>query len=153
MLDSRWFPAVESQQVVGRVIEVDKPWTAGSIEAKRQMYRKVPVLESKVAGQHDLAHQEIKEWNRDEICGRFPGAWEAYEASKGSAAPVVTAAPDGMPIDRADFVPRAKLAWLKDTGFQTVEQLANISDAQVQAMGTGASTWRKKAKLLLSTKG
>jgi len=34
-------------------------------------------------------------------------------------------------------------------GFSTVEQLADMSDEQVQSLGPGARNWRKKAKTLL----
>lgn len=146
-----WFPARESQSVVGRVVEVEKVHPALSREAKKAVYIMVPVMASKVAGSHDISTQELKPHNRDEICGRFPGAWEAYEKSKGGKVgePEIAPVIDGMPIDKAEFISREKLAWLKLQGFSTVEQLAAISDAQMQALGPGARTWAKKAKQLL----
>ncbi len=148
----QWFRAVDSQNVMGRVVEVDKVHAAQSREAGREVTFKQPMMESKVAGSSDVSHQQIKDWNKREICSRFPGAWEAYEASKATApvAPVVSTI-TGMPIDRAsDFLPAAKVEWLKLTGFQTVEQLAEMSDHQMQELGTGARSWKKKAKELLA---
>jgi hypothetical protein len=157
----RWFGAVDSNQVVGRIVEIDKPWTAGSKEheqktgQKTQLYRKVPCMLAKTAGQHDESYDELKEWKRDAICARFPGAWEHYLAEKaareqGGAPPEVTVAPKGMSIDHADFIPRATIEALKLKGFGTVEQIATMSDAQIQTLGAGARTWQKKAKQLLA---
>jgi hypothetical protein len=56
---------------------------------------------------------------------------------------------DGMPIAKADFIAREKISWLAMQGFNTVEQLAAMSDAQIQSMGHGARTWKKKAQQLL----
>lgn len=146
-----WFPARESQSVVGRVVEVEKIHPAKSREAQKPVHLMVPVMASKVAGSHDISTQELKPHNRDEICARFPGAWDAYVKSKNGKVgePEVMPDIDGMPIDRADFIAREKLAWLKLQGFSTVEQLAAISDAQMQSLGPGARTWAKKAKQLL----
>lgn len=149
---SGWFRAVDSQNVMGRVVEVDKVHAAQSREARREITFKQPVMESKVAGSSDISHQQIKEWNKKEICNRFPGAWEAYEASKAASRPAeeFTQTPDGMPLDRADFIPASKREWLKSTGFNVVEQLAEMSDHQIQDLGPGARVWKKKAKELLA---
>jgi hypothetical protein len=146
-----WFPAKESQSVVGRVAEVEKLHPAKSRAAQKPVYIIVPVMESKVASSHDISHQELKEHNRDQICARFPGAWEYYEkqkASKPKDEPQEIIF-EGMPIAKADFIAREKLSWLSMQGFNTVEQLAGMSDAQIQEMGQGARTWRKKAQQLL----
>lgn len=146
-----WFPARESQSVVGRIADVEKLHAAKSREAKRPVFIMVPMMHAKVAGSHDISTQEIKEHNREEIAARFPGAWEAYLKEKGGKVGEPEEVPDinGMPIDKADFIAREKLAWLKLQGFSTVEQLAAITDSQMQALGPGARTWAKKAKQLL----
>ena len=43
-----WFPAQESQSVVGRVVEIEKVHPAKSREAGRAVNIYVPVMESKV---------------------------------------------------------------------------------------------------------
>lgn len=148
----QWFRAVDSQNVMGRVVEIDKVHAAKSREAGREITFKQPVMESKVAGSSDISHQQIKDWNKKEICARFPGAWEDYEASKVSTSPVpdYSVTMDGTPIEKADFIPAAKREWLKLTGFITVEQLAEMNDHQMQELGQGARTWKKKAKELLA---
>lgn len=147
-----WFRAVDSQNVMGRVVEVDKIHAAQSREAGREVTFKQPVMESRVAGSGDISHQQIKEGNKKELCARFPGAWEAYEASKAAQRPAAEfiPVPDGTPLDKADFIPAAKREWLKMTGFSTVEQLAEMTDHQIQDLGQGARTWKKKAKELLA---
>ena len=159
LIDPEWKKSSESHQVVGRVVEVDKVHWAESKAAGHEVTRRVPVMETKVLSSADVSHQVIKDWNRREVCNRFPGAWEAYEKAKASMAPVEPKAPAapapvsaGTPIDRAsDFLPADKVAWLKTIGFTSLEQLADMSDAQIQDMGTGARQWRKKAKTLLAT--
>ena len=146
-----WFPARESQSVVGRVIEIEKLHAAKSREAQKPVYIIVPVMESKVAASHDCSHQELKEHNRQQIVDRFPGAWDYFLKQK-EAAPKVEPQDivfDGTPIAKADWVAREKLAWLEMQGFNTVEQLAAISDAQIQTLGHGARTWKKKAQQFL----
>ena len=150
-----WFPMLGSQRVAGRVIEIEKTHGARSREEKRTVNIMVPVMASRVAGEHDISHQEIKEHNRSEICARFPGAWEDFQRRKDQAAPMPAELPEikGTPIDRADFIVRDKLAWLKLQGFSTVEQIAAIDDAQMQKLGPGARTWKKKAATMLKDKG
>jgi len=150
MID-RWFASRESQSVVGRVSEAPKCMVAESKAAGRQVEVMVPVMESKVAGSADVAVQELKPVHDpnefEKICARFPGAWEDYLQRKGGdLAPKAVPQLNGTPIDTVAFIPRAKVEWLKLTGFSTVEQIAEISDAQMQDLGTGARTWRKKAR-------
>lgn len=145
-----WFPAKESQQVVGKIEDAEKLHAKESREAGRPVYIMVPTLYSKVtSNSHDVSTQEIKPWNQKEITERFPGAWDHYQKSKANGEEAVAPVINGMPIDRADFIAREKLAWLKIQGFSTVEQLAACSDAQIQNLGPGARNWVKKAKQLL----
>jgi len=151
MMHDKWFPATDSQQVVGRVIEVPKVHPKMSKEEGREVTFLVPVMEARVAGSQDVSHQQLKEFNREEICRRFPGAWEYYMKSKGEALHVEPVRQVGTSIDEIDFIPRAKITWLKTIGFSSVEQLAEMTDAQTQQLGTGSKLWRKKAKEFLAT--
>src|SRR5262245_47737693 len=151
---TQWFPARESNAVVGRVVEIEKPHAQKSRDAGYAVNILVPVMETKVLkDSSDVSHQEIKphlqgEFNK--ITGRFPGAWEAYIASKGSVeaatTPTVLAPLNGTPIENAaSFLPKERVGYLKSIGFSTVEQLAEMSDTQMQSLGVGARSWRKKA--------
>jgi len=149
-----WFPSKESQRVVGRVIEIEKVHGARSREEKRVVTIIVPAMASKVAGEADFSTQELKKHNEHEfkaLCDRFPGAWEAYEKSKAQSPKASDELPplNGMSIDKVEFISREKVAWLKMQGFTTVEQLAAIDDSQIQRLGPGARTWKKKAVTLL----
>jgi hypothetical protein len=145
---------MESQQVVGRFIDIEIVDAAASHKEQRQIMKWVPALESKVAGSFDVAHQRVKPFNDKALQSRFPGAWEHYEKEKAKAEanPVEDEAPSipGTPIDRLDFIPREKLVWLQMQGFSVVEQIATLSDAQMQTLGTGARNWKKKASQFLS---
>jgi len=155
MLETKWFPQKGSQGVVGRIVEIPKLHAAKSREAQRPVTIMVPAMQTKVLKDSaDDSFKELKEHNREQICADYPGAWEYYLQSKAGEPPKPEEVPQikGMPIDRADFIAREKLTWLKMQGWSTVEQLAGMSDEQVGSLGPGARSWRKKAKELL-TKG
>jgi hypothetical protein len=153
-----WFRSVEKEHggVVGRIADSDCYDRAASEKAGTTVYKKVPVLLSKIPGSHDVSSQAIKPHNKETLCKRFPGAWEAYEKEKaererlakanGQEEPAVLT---GTLLAEADFIPRGQLPRLHSMGFSTVEQLASMSDMVVQNMGRGALSWRKKAKEFL----
>jgi hypothetical protein len=145
--DNKWFPALDSQQVVGRVTEVEKEHAAKSREAGRSVKIMVPVLAAKVLKDSaDVSVQEIKPHNQVTITSRFPGCWEHYLKMKGGQPQEVVVAPvAGTPIDEANFIHRDKIVFLKHAGFSTIEQLAAMDDHQMQSLGRGAREWRKKA--------
>lgn len=151
-MDEIWFPSKEAgANVVGQVSETKTIDIVESEKQKTSCWKMVPVLLSKIPGKsHDVSSQAIKPHNKAEICGRFPGAWEAYEARKaqhvtGSVIPAAAVASmSGTPIDKADFLPRDKISWLITLGFTTIEQIAAMDDNTVQNL-RGAATWRKKA--------
>src|SRR5262245_14141812 len=150
---TQWFPAAESNAVVGRVVEIEKPHAAKSREAGYPVNIMVPVMETKVLkDSSDISHQELKPHIKGEfakITGRFPGAWEAYVASKGTEEIKEQVLPpiNGTPIEKAaSFLPKERVGHLKLIGFSTIEQLAAMSDTQMQSLGPGARNWRKKAQ-------
>jgi hypothetical protein len=145
--DNKWFPAMDSQQVVGRVIEVEKEHAGKSREAGRSVKIMVPVMATKVLKDSaDISIQEIKPHNQVSFTSRFPGAWEHYLKEKGDQPQEVVVAPvAGTPIDEASFIHRDKVLYLKHAGFSTIEQLAAMDDNQMQSLGRGAREWRKKA--------
>lgn len=147
-----WFPALDSQSVVGRVVEIEKPHAGKTREAGKPIHVIVPVVLHKVTTSDDYSVTEIKEHNKEELRARFPGALEHYEKTKAAApgAPTEIEPPKGVPIGNATWIAREKLVWLEMQGIQTVEQLAGLSDAQIQNLGAGARTWAKKAKQFLA---
>lgn len=147
-----WFPSSESQQVVGRFIDVESDDIAASKKAGKLVKMWRPALETKVVGSHDVSVQVVKPFNEIQLRARFPGAWEHYEAKKKGNPPPKIDPVDGVPIEEANFIGKEKLAWLKMQGFVTVEQLATMSDAQIQNLGHGARTWKKKAGQFLASR-
>ena len=147
-MKDKWFPAIESTAVVGRFIDVEVVDVKASEAAQKNVYRRVPALQSRVAGSNDISAQAVKAFNKAELIARFPNAWEYYEAHREDdepedTVPVIRAA-KGTPLHTADFLPRAKLAWLEAQGFSTVEQVRDMSDVTAQGI-RGALQWRKKA--------
>jgi hypothetical protein len=146
--DGKWFPALDSQQVVGRVIEVEKEHPAKSRELGRSVKIWVPYMASKVLKDSaDVSGQEIKPHNQVAITSRFPGAWEHYlklKENQPNKDEVVAEVP-GNAIENANFIHRDKILYLKHAGFSTIEQLAAMDDHQMQSLGRGAREWRKKA--------
>ncbi len=150
IMSGGWFPAKDSTQVVGRFVDGEATDIKKSAEIGTTVYKSVPILESKIVGSHDISSQRVKEGNRDELIGRFPGAWESYEKRKDIVddQPTMKSA-RGTPIEELDFIPRQNLAWLRELGFSTAEQIRDMSDTVVQGLGRNALTWRKKAKEFL----
>jgi hypothetical protein len=73
---------------------------------------------------------------------RWPGEYEAFKA--GREAPVSGTALEAWPI-----LSRAQIAELRHLQIRTVEELANLSDAQVQNIGMGGMRLRELAAAYL----
>ena len=162
MRHDQWFAAFEdgkkSTLVVGRFIdgEVVDPIESG--KKGKNVWKTVPLLESKIVGSHDVSTQRVKEdnlkdgikGNKEELMNRFPGAWDHYVAQKDVVdEPSAPLANSGTPIEELDFIPRQNIAWLRELGFSSAEQIRDMSDTVVQGLGRGALNWRKKAKEFL----
>lgn len=160
-MQEMWFPAVESRNVVGRYTDVESPDPVKSREAGEEVMLRRTALQSKVVGSHDVSTQLVKPFNEKELRKRFPGAWEYYEqrAVKREAQiesgvnPIeemeIPQTIPGTPLDKADFLPRDRMPWLAMQGVQTIEQIRDLSDQQVQNMGQGVGKWRRQAKAFL----
>jgi hypothetical protein len=138
-----WFPASGDPAIIGRVVLVKRINVAESKKQRKEVYIEFPAIEHKVAGlSGDISFALIKEeadpdtaeyWIR-----RFRAAWEAY---KGASVTI-----DGTPLEDWDNIPANMLATLKTNGLTTVEQLAIISDAHCDSLGTGSRKWRTAAQ-------
>jgi hypothetical protein len=152
-MQEQWFPAKDSRTVMGRFREIEVIDPVKSAELDQPVTKLRLALESKVVGSHDVAVQAVKPFNKRELSARFPGAMEHYEASKEqpqiyTPAPVVQTVP-GTPLADADFIPRDRIEWLAMQGIQTVEQIRDLSDSQIQGMGREMGKWRKQADAFL----
>lgn len=75
---------------------------------------------------------------------RFPFHWQQYQNSKGEGLQV-----QGTPLDEWPALDVGQRDTLKASKFYTVEQIANASDVQVQAMGMGGQALQQKAQAYL----
>lgn len=161
-MQDMWFPSLESRNVVGRYIDVESVDPVKSREAGEEVLMRRTALESKVVGSHDASVQVVKPFNAKELQKRFPGAWEHYEKKSAKRAAVIERGDEpveelpeipqtipGTPLDKADFLPRDRMPWLAMQGVQTIEQIRDLSDQQVQNMGQGVAKWRRQAKAFL----
>ena len=149
MRKDAWFPGAGTwSKVVGRFVDVEVTDIKASQEARKTVFKRVPALEHKTPGSQDNSFSRVKDFNRDELIERFPGAWEHYmehrEQEDDGAVPVVHGI-SGTPLHVADFIPKTAFPRLRDLGFTTLEQIADMSDTTVQNLGHGSKTWRKKA--------
>lgn len=150
----QWFKAFEdgklSTLVVGRFVDGEAIDLKASEEKGKNVWKPVPMLESKIVGSHDISSQRVKDFNRDELINRFPGAWDHYMAGKEAVPEQPAVSASGTPIEDLDFIPRQNMAWLRELGFTSAEQIRDMSDTVVQGLGRNALTWRKKAKEYLA---
>ena len=157
MRHDQWFAAFEngkkSTLVVGRFVDGEVVDPIASSESDKNVWKPVPILESKIVGSHDVSTQRVKEGrtgNKEELSNRFPGAWDYYMAQKGEPTETSVVSSTGTPIEELDFIPRQNLAWLRELGFSSAEQIRDMSDTVVQGLGTSAKTWRKKSAEFLA---
>ena len=154
MRKDAWFLGAGSwSKVVGRFVDVEVTDIKASETARKTIYKRVPALEHKTPGSQDNSFSRVKDFNRDELIERFPGAWDHYtenrEQEDQDEVPVVHAV-SGTPLHEADFIPKAAFPRLRDLGFSTLEQIAEMSDTTAQNLGHGSKAWRKKAQERLS---
>ena len=152
--EGQWFPSSEHSSVVGRFVERMIESASASQAAGKSVHVPKLLLESKVAGTHDVSAQLVKPFNEAEFRSRFPGAWEHFDKVREANKARVEVQPEhlpaiegaGTPLHVVDFLPKNKLAWLAELGFTSVEQLAEMSDAQCQTIGHGSLSWRRNAQ-------
>jgi hypothetical protein len=158
-----WFPVDGGNRVVGRFIDHSFDHT-NSDGTKRVV--NTTLFQHKVsANSADIAHDQVKAHTKAYLVGRCPQGWAHYEklkASQESGGPGVgmgvgVSAKDvgikGTPIEDAALHcgwNNDRLRWFKQQGMMTVQQVADLSDADCQGLGRGAVGWRKKAKEYLA---
>lgn len=79
---------------------------------------------------------------RDDHKTRFRDAWDAFEKQERLEL-------SGTTVDNWPAIRKAEVARLKHLGIYTVQQLAGLSDAQLQNVGMGAMSLRERAKAFL----
>lgn len=145
-----WFPATNDPAIIGRVVHVKRINGYESKKQRKDVYNTLIAIEHKTAGiQGDVSFALVKEEadpdNAEHWIRRFSKAWAAYKGTQNSE-------PDGTPLEEFDGLPDHKAAEFKLHGLTSVEQLAIMSDATCDAVGTGARKWRTAAQKFLRTR-
>lgn len=113
---------------------------AASREAGRPKHVKAVFVKIQHPGERDTVDRQATE----EDVHRFPKEFEAFEKGRGDI-------PEGTPLavlfpDNPELVEDLKYFKL-----HTVEQMAALSDTQMQGVGMGAREWSRKAKAFIET--
>lgn len=111
-----------------------------SLKQGRPIFKDVPWIKILNPGDN-MVVIERPATNRDKE--KYPNAWQRYDsAGKGEAV--------GTPLDKWPQITRSMLREAQHFHVNTVEQLAGISDANVNKMGMGFQDLRAKAKAYLA---
>jgi len=103
------------------------------------VYDKMDYVEVLIPGDR-LTQADRKVTDKDKA--RWARHWAAYQAGKELTL-------DGMPLEKWPLVDKNQIEHLKHFNIRSVEQLAKLSDTQLQAVGMGARALRDKAVVYL----
>jgi hypothetical protein len=152
--DGEWFPSADPSDrldngavaVMGRFIWAKILDIPKSKAEDKEIYKKVPAVEHKARGSADVSVNKINADNSQYWVNRFPDAWLAFQGKD--------VALDGTPLntkdEMGDYVlddmnaDRVKILRLQ--GVRTIEELAELVDAECERMGFGYKTLRKQAQ-------
>lgn len=96
-----------------------------------------------IPGRNDLTVEEPVEEHHKM---RFPQQWAMFKNMTATVDQVV-----GTPVTEWPLLTRAQAEELKAKKFYTVQQIAECSDAQIQALGMNANNLRQKARAFLAS--
>jgi hypothetical protein len=147
IVKTEWFPATGDPGVIGRVVEIKRIKVKESKAQRKEVYATFPAIEHKIAGlAGDVSFAIVKEGIDDDNAEfwkrRFAKAWASYKGEANAVA-------EGTSLDEFDGLPDNKAMEFKLHGLTTVEQLAEMSDATCDGLGTGARAWRRSAQSFL----
>jgi hypothetical protein len=112
-------------------------------------YKDVPFVRIIVPGDKtNIVEQPVREDHKE----RFPRQWLYFQMKNNTDGPVAGVPLEQWNIAAPDELTRNQLAELQILKFQTVEQVATASDAQIQRVGMGASGLRERARSYLIRK-
>ena len=115
---------------------------AKSLEAGRPIHDQIDFVEINVAGSRDTVVEKMGAAQRQ----RFAAQYEMWK--KTQAQPV-----DGTDLAVVPFLNIAQIKDFKASNVMTLEQLAGLSDTNVQKLGMGAVEARKKAQAYMKAAG
>lgn len=133
----------DNEKVLVRFWEDSYPNATKTREAGTPVFDTVDWCEIKVPGERDTISGPVHRMQPDPRV-RFPGAWAQYQKDKSSEGLV------GMPLKEVAWLARGEVETLKAAGLKTLENLADLSDANVNCVPGGLAL-RAKAKAALQS--
>lgn len=131
----------DNEKVLVRFWEDSYPNAVKTKEMGSPVFDTVDWCEIKVPGERDTVSGPVHRMQPDPR-SRFPSAWAQYQKDKGSEGVV------GMPLKEVAWLARGEVETLKAAGLRTLENLADLSDANVTCVPGGLAL-RAKAKATL----
>jgi hypothetical protein len=114
----------------------------------RPIFREKTMVMIQPTGNNLLCvHHEVTDHPQDQWKMRFAFQWQQFQQSQGGE----HAAIQGTPVEQWTAIGRAQAEELKGVKFYTVEQIANATDAQLQALGMSGRSLQKKAQAFLAS--
>ena len=113
-----------------------------TLATRIKQFKQVPYCKILIPGDRLNEHDQPA---RDKDKERFPAAWAKFEG--GNEQPHL----DGLPIERWGMIDIAQAAFLKYHNCFTVQQLAEMSDANISDLGGNVRTLSNQAKIFLET--
>lgn len=115
---------------------------AESEAAGRPVHKPIPYVKIMQPGERDVTERPAHDGDR----ARFPKQWQAYKDG-------LEQQPDGTPLDTLFPAQPEIVADYRAMRVFTVEQLATLSDTQLQNLGMGARDRQTKARNFLEAAG
>lgn len=113
---------------------------AASKSAGRKIFREMEMVDILIVGD---SKSMVTHRVTPEIADRYPREYDAFKRN-------VEIAAEGTPLQEWPRATKSMVAEFGALNIRTVEDLAGLSDAQVQKLGTGGLTFREQAKAYLA---
>lgn len=132
-------PSMNNGQALAKFYSADVRDDAASAARGRYVGRKIDMVRVIIPGdKHNIVERRVREPDK----ARWPKAWEAYRKMEDFV-------PDGTLIDTWPMLSRAQVEDMKYNNIYTVEQLAELPDSNLSALGLGARMMRKHAQAFI----
>lgn len=116
-----------------------------SLDADREIYKKIPICKTKVRASNpeDISSRKVTEKNIEELVRKFPKAWAEFRNEE--------VAIDGTPVTDVPGVTKDVAIKLEFDGIRTAEDLATLTDEQCKAKGFGWTRHRDAAREMVGS--
>lgn len=113
---------------------------AESEKAGRPVFREIPFVRIHIPGdKNNVVVTKATDYHRE----KYPMAWARFQSGQSEAV-------EGMPLKDWAQVRSSQVKEAEYFGIRTVEQLAAVTDTNIQKMGMGFLELRRKAQTFLS---